>query len=319
MFVSGADDQLSLRFELLDVIPLVAPELLALDHDEFSRLASDAQLHPVRDEFYVPVLFTDGIVAGGDTPKAGVSTLPNGSCGGMQEGRGPEIGLLAVAKARYATTFVHELGHFLGLCHTHDQQEAAPFIAFTDAQSGALATCRETCRGQGDGLCDTPFDPGPELCSYDVSCRAACRVPGEPDTRNLMGYYAACRTTFSDEQLQLMQHTLALRRGWQRCFGAACSCRLGGEECPVGMSCRGGRSVAGVSSAHCALDGPRAPGADCGSSADCSLGALCLVEQGSGAQRCVRPCLTSSASCRCTPVADDLSVCAEDIRSSGTR
>jgi hypothetical protein len=310
---AGRDDQPGLQFVLEDVVELVAPELLELDPDEFGRLASDAQLHPASEAFYVPALFTDSLVAGGETPKAGISTLPNGSCGGMQEGRGPELGLLAVAKARYATTFVHELGHFLGLCHTHDQQEAAPFVAYADPRDGRLVSCRPSCRGQGDGLCDTPFDPGPELCSYDATCRADCRVAGAPDPANLMGYYAACRSHFSDEQLQLMQHTVALRRGWQRCLGGACSCRLGGSECPAGMSCRGGQQASEASTPRCALDGPRAPGADCDSSADCGQGAQCLIEQGTSAPRCVRPCLASSGSCLCTRVADDLSVCAQDL------
>jgi hypothetical protein len=226
------------------------------------------------------------------------------------------VGLLVVAKARYTTTVAHELGHFLGLCHTHERQEAEPFVAYPNPQTGKLQTCDQLCLGQGDGVCDTPFDPGPELCSYGPDCRTSCGVDAAPDPKNLMGYYASCRSAFTPEQMRLMQHTLALRRGWQRCLAAACTCQLGGGECPTGMSCRLG-SLRGESVTRCALDGPRAPGSDCRDSADCGQGGLCLIEQGSGAQRCARPCLASAAGCACTKVADDLSVCIQDVHKAG--
>jgi hypothetical protein len=312
----GEDETVGLSFVLEDVVQLAAPSLLELDQEEFIRLASDTEVHPPRSSFAIPILFTDSIVAGGDTPKPGISTLPNGTCGGMQEGKGPDVGLLAVAKARYPTTLAHELGHFLGLCHTHDRQEAEPFVAYPDAQTGKLRTCNQLCLGEGDGICDTPFDPGPPECSYDVACRTACRVDAAPDPTNLMGYYAVCRSAFSAEQMRLMQHTLALRRGWQRCLGSACSCRLGSSDCPQGMSCRTG-VLSGETVTRCALDGPRPPGADCRTTTDCGQGSVCLIEQGSGAQRCVRPCLESAAGCSCSKVANDLSVCVQDLRKAG--
>lgn len=311
---AGAGEGAGLTFALEDVVTLDESRLLELDGDEFQRLIGDPRVHPARESFYVPVVFTDSIVAGGDTPKPGISTLPNSTCGGVQEGKGPEVGLLAVAKARYATTLAHELGHFLGLCHTHEQQERAPFAAYIEAQTGVLRSCEPGCRGQGDGICDTPFDPGPELCSYDASCRTDCRVDAVPDPSNLMGYYAACRGLFSDEQLALMQHTLALRRGWHRCLGAQCSCRLGDASCPLGMSCR---SIVGPTvepAARCALDGPRAPGADCEDSTDCGRGGVCLIEQATKKQRCVRPCLASSEDCQCVGAGDGLSVCLQDLK-----
>jgi hypothetical protein len=312
----GEEEGAGLSFVLADVVPLAAPSLLELDQDELSRLASGPEVHPQRDAFYIPIVFTDSIVAGGETPKPGISTLPNGTCGGMQEGKGPDVGLLAVAKARYATTVAHEIGHFLGLCHTHDRQEAEPFVAYPNAQTGKLQICEQLCLGQGDGVCDTPYDPGPELCSYGPDCHASCRVDAAPDAKNLMGYYASCRSAFSPEQMRLMQHTLALRRGWQRCLDTACPCRLGGSECPAAMSCRLGHA-GGESVTRCALDGPRAPGADCRDTSDCGQGSLCLIEQGTGAQRCARPCLESGDGCTCTKVADDLSVCVQDLRKSG--
>ncbi|MDB4976218.1 MAG: hypothetical protein JWN48_4559 [Myxococcaceae bacterium] len=296
---------------LKEVRTLYDPSLSTLEDAEIQALASDPRIHPESDSFYVPMVFTDEVMSG-DTPKPGLSTLPNGTCGGMQEGHGPEVGLVAIAKARYPTTVAHELGHFFGLCHTHDQQEAAPFSAYADSH-GRLQGCYATCRGEGDGICDTPFDPGPEQCKSDPVCQAVCGVQALPDTRNLMSYYAACRERFSDQQMALMQHTLALRRGWSRCLGNTCACQLGGNECPTDMSCRPVLLSSGESSYRCGFDGPRGPGADCQSAADCGQGTVCTTEQTSRVQHCVRPCTTSAADCTCSAASGALSLCIEDF------
>jgi len=313
VFADEGDGKLSFVLEQVTFLPDAA--LLSIDDTEFDQLVRDARLHPQRDELYVPIVFSDELLAGGATPKPGISTLPNATCGSMQHGHGPEVGLVAVAKARYPTTVAHELGHFLGLCHTHDSQEVEPFLAYRDPATNALASCRATCRGQGDGVCDTPYDPGPELCTYDESeCRSACLAPASPDLRNLMSYYARCRNSFSAEQRALMQHTVALRRGFQRCQAASCPCQLGADSCPAGMSCRPGSLESGQRVSRCALDGPRAPGADCEFASDCGRGSLCLLDERSQSRRCARACLESASDCQCTAVADDLSICLQDLR-----
>ena len=300
-------------FVLDSVVPLAAPTLLELDQRELEQLADDPLVHPRRDTFYVPIVFTDR-VSTGETPKSGVATLPNGTCGGIQEGHGPDVGLVAVAKARYPTTVTHELGHFLGLCHTHDRQQSTAVVAFADPRTGSLERCGPSCRGEGDGICDTPSDPGPELCDHDESCRAACRIHAAPDPKNLMSYYAACRDRFTPDQLRLVQHTLALRRGWHRCAHGACACQLGEPTCPVGMTCRPFVLQTGEQVARCGLDGPRAPGADCAANEDCGLGALCLSERTRGVRRCVRACREPLPDCTCTGAGDALSVCIEDLQ-----
>ncbi|MDB4974779.1 MAG: cell surface protein [Myxococcaceae bacterium] len=301
-----------LSLVLKEVNYLSDASLLTLDDAEVQALATDPRIHPSSDSFYVPVVFTDEVISG-DTPKPGLSTLPNGTCGGMQEGKSPEVGMLAVAKARYPTTVTHELGHFFGLCHTHDQQEATPFSAYANSQTGRLQGCYATCRGEGDGICDTPFDPGPEQCSYDPICRASCQVRATPDTLNLMSYYATCRVHFSDQQMGLMQHTVALRRGWNRCLGGRCECQIGGSECPTEMSCRPVILSSGEAGNRCGFDGPRGAGADCQSPADCGQGTVCMTQQAINAQRCVRPCTSSSADCSCTGGSDTVHVCIEDF------
>jgi hypothetical protein len=300
-------------FVLDQVIYLPDPQLLELDEDEFMRLATEPRVHPPREAFYVPVVFTDRLISG-ETPKAGLSTLPNATCGGLQEGYGPDVGIIAVAKERYPTTVTHELGHFLGLCHTHDQHETAPIVAAADPQTGKLNRCGPSCRGEGDGICDTPPDPGPERCRYDPGCRTSCGIgSAEPDATNLMSYYTGCRDRFTEEQVRVVQHTLALRRGWHRCVGERCACHLGDPDCPAGMSCRPTRA-SGDEAMRCTLDGPHPAGADCDHHAECGHGSLCLIEQASRIQRCVRPCRTSSPDCDCQEAGPDLYICAEDLK-----
>ena len=301
-----------LTFALAGVEVLAEPALLELDEDELARLATStrlAQQVAVQPGFVLPVLFTDTLSGGGGTPKVGVSTLPNGTCGGMQESVGPELGLVAVAKARSRTTLAHEIGHFLGLCHTHDQPQGAPVAAVADAR-GAIESCAGPCRDEGDGLCDTPYDPGPSECPYDLTCSAHCTGGDEPDATNLMSYYTECRSRFSDDQVRLMQHSLALRRGWQPCTQERCPCTLGGADCPVGMSCR----LRDGGEARCTLDGPLPAAAACDSGLACGRNAMCLRSGASAGARCVRACTASTPDCRCVAAQDGLSVCVDDFQ-----
>ncbi len=307
-----------LSFVLEELLFLADDRLLDLDGKEFQSLVFDTRVHPVRDHFYLPLVFTDTVSLGGETPKNGVSTLPNGTCGGLQESSGPDVGIVAVAKGRALTTVSHEIGHFFGLCHTHDVRSSAPRVVLDQTARGAAReACGPSCRDEGDGLCDTPFDPGPQECLYDATCGTRCLHDDEPDPRNLMGYYTACRQGFSDQQMRLMQHSLALRRGWQPCLNAGCTCELGRDACPVGMSCRPLSLDEPGNSTRCDLDGPYGPGSDCSDTRQCGQGTLCIAEQTSGVKRCVRPCEVSVPGCQCTPIGADLeralSVCIDDL------
>jgi hypothetical protein len=303
-----------ISFVLKELVRVDDARLLELDDREMQELVRDARvqrIHTAREQLEVPVLFTDRLVGGGGTPKVGASTLPNGTCGGLQESVGPELGLIALAKARSPTTLAHELGHFLGLCHTHDLQVGAPRVAQQSDGEARVEACTANCSDEGDGLCDTPFDPGPERCMYDQTCSTRCADGDEPDPTNLMSYYTDCRVRFSDEQVRLMQHSLALRRGWHACEQEKCECTLDSPSCPAGMSCRP-RGL-GESGARCMLDGPRRPGAQCNDGLECGQGALCLRAQASGSARCVRACTTSRPGCQCMSADESLSVCVDDF------
>lgn len=306
--LAGDDEHPGLSLELADVFELSEPSWLNLDEDTFQKLVDDPRLHPKRDRFYLPVLFTDRLEAEGGVPRVGASTLPNGTCGGMRRGHGPKVGLIAIAKGRASTTFSHELGHFLGLCHTHERGDGTRRAALEGA---ALSLCEPSCTYEGDGVCDTPLDPGPGACAYDATCSVRCDRGEQPDVHNLMSYYTACRNAFTPDQWRIVQHTLALRRGVHPCLTAACDCDLGAMGCPAGMGCRPARGAADHA-ATCQLAGARPPGAPCESHRDCDAQSLCLTSDASAA-RCVRGCRGTTPGCECIATALGFSVCREDI------
>jgi hypothetical protein len=257
------------------------------------------------DGFYVPVLFVARLT--GQPPKAGRSTLPNGRCGGVRvsDAASPTEGLIVLAEARHPDTLAHEMGHYLGLCHTFEQ------LAPVAPRNPVVAECKRT----GDAICDTPPDPGPEQCATGPGCVMDCgNAPEVGDPSNIMSYYMGCRRLLTAEQLAEANRNLALRRGWFPCLDPkACPCDPGAhEQCPAEMSCQPDDALAG--SFTCNLDGPSLPGVPCLDSNQCGAGSFCL-EQSSGeghAAHCVRPCREGDA-CTCDDVGLPFRVCAEDL------
>jgi hypothetical protein len=254
--------------------------------------------------FAIPVLFVEKLDM--EPPKSGISTLPNNRCGGVrvEDAPAPAYGLIVLADSRMPETLAHELGHYLGLCHTHEQVE---HYAATDGDA-------PFCELTGDGICDTPLDPGRERCLVDGSCGVLCpHDDALPEAANAMSYYLGCRRALSAEQLHEAERNLALRRGWSACLEPdACACQPGAAgTCPAEMSCH----PAGESHYTCGMDGPALPGAPCQGSSQCSAGALCLQLAGSAGERgrCVRPCQPGAAQCDCAELGPPFSVCREDL------
>lgn len=310
-------DDYGIELRLADVVRWARSEWLELDDDDLQPLVRSTTALRPQDELYVPIVLTDRVLVDG-IPRPGLSTVPNGSCGGQRRvaGRQPVLGLVALAKRRWDSTGAHELGHFFGLCHTHADhpQLVLPLDPGPSDRAEDDRTCVEPCTVDGDGICDTPIDPGPAGCTLDAECNARCSDGSEPDPGNLMGYYPECRAGFSEQQMLLMRRMIALRRGWHRCrLGDGCPCEIGAGDCPEGMGCRRFTGDEGPYR-QCALEGPVVPGGVCTGSINCAANSQCIGRP-DGEPRCVRPCTDETSGCRCAEVGGVTHpICIDDLR-----
>lgn len=101
------------------------------------------------------------------------------------------------------STVAHEVGHFLGLLHTH---ETARGIELADGSN---------CQFRGDEICDTPADPRLGTRNVDADCNYTGNERDinndlyNPDPSNIMSYSRkACRTNFTEEQAVRMNYYL---------------------------------------------------------------------------------------------------------------
>ncbi|HET8935745.1 MAG TPA: hypothetical protein VFN67_19995, partial [Polyangiales bacterium] len=149
-------------------------------------------------DFYIPILYTEELKM--RPPKSGISTLPNARCGGVRlsDQPSPISGLIVLGQSRQPETLAHEMGHYLGLCHTHEQ--LGRFVIAGEP----LAECQLS----GDSICDTPSDPGPPGCYQAEPCMLMCRDASRPDPFNIMSYYLGCRRALSPEQLSVAARNL---------------------------------------------------------------------------------------------------------------
>jgi hypothetical protein len=116
--------------------------------------------------------------------------------------------------ARNGNTIVHEMGHYLGLDHTH-----GPGLG-----SSLELVNGSNCMVAGDGFCDTPADPGLNYftvssgCVYGGTVLDANGQVYQPATDNFMSYARlSCRRRFSPEQLKHMAYSATYERNHLSC------------------------------------------------------------------------------------------------------
>jgi Secretion system C-terminal sorting domain/Pregnancy-associated plasma protein-A len=109
---------------------------------------------------------------------------------------------LSTACMNSGITLAHEMGHYLGLIHTHGSN-ALP----KELVNGS------NCPDAGDLLCDTPADPKltgnvDKECNYTGNETDEEGNPFNPDTKNVMSYSPSyCRSYFTEKQNDKMVFT----------------------------------------------------------------------------------------------------------------
>lgn len=98
------------------------------------------------------------------------------------------------------TTLSHEMGHFFGLYHTHEEKFGIELVNGSN------------CISAGDLICDTPADPGLQFASVNANCEYIglvldpAKMMYNPPVNNLMSYSRKmCRSSFTLEQSDKMR------------------------------------------------------------------------------------------------------------------
>ncbi|KJD32775.1 hypothetical protein PW52_14945 [Tamlana sedimentorum] len=104
--------------------------------------------------------------------------------------------------ATNTTSLAHEIGHIFSLVHTHGWSDNGTTTELVDGSN---------CDTDGDGICDTPADPGLTNQNVDTNCNyigGLTDANGDtyaPDTANIMSYASkSCRSQFSNAQFARM-------------------------------------------------------------------------------------------------------------------
>jgi hypothetical protein len=134
-----------------------------------------------------------------------------------------------------ATTFTHEIGHFLGLNHTHNFYKTICLkepVTRDWEWTPCLLFYSRRCAVTGDFLCDTDADPN--MSEYGKYNTSSCTWDAEgkqdnrgdvyhPDPLNIMAYNNHdCRTNFSNSQVHIMHNKATKKQykpGWQKTEG----------------------------------------------------------------------------------------------------
>jgi MAM domain, meprin/A5/mu/SprB repeat/Secretion system C-terminal sorting domain/Pregnancy-associated plasma protein-A len=132
----------------------------------------------------------------------------NGSTLGGYSYLPPSVDRIVLSKAGGtlfdSKVFIHEMGHYMGLYHTHGKTNTGTTDELVNGGN---------CLTAGDDVCDTPADPNlyttsTSNCVYTGTAVDLNNQPYTPDTHNHMSYaYKGCRNEFSVGQMNRMAYT----------------------------------------------------------------------------------------------------------------
>ncbi len=274
-----------LRLSLREIRRISRPGWLDATGATLRDAQNDPEIAGVGQPFYVPVVYTRRLKVG-QKRVAGIGALPDNSCADVRfPGAGDGSGAVLLVPDRSETTFAHELGHFFGLCHTH-MDALRPQLSESVVRTGSddePLVC-PICARSGDGICDTPRDPGANGgCVLDeTSCSVSCPSGDTPEAANLMSYYQPCRRWFSAEQTLYLRRNLWRRLRWRECLldSTRCSCTVPAAEAPGRCDSASTRMRCqldpGQSAGLCEPAGSGGQGDRCADSRECDTGLWCL-------------------------------------------
>ena len=176
---------------------IVVSELVYIDNDVYYNIDSDQEAQSMyesnNDQTSMNVYFVN---------------YAEGYCGwAYLPGSSRRYVVMKNSCALNTSTLAHEIGHYLGLSHTH---------AYGDELVDG-----SNCATAGDRICDTPADPNlsgnvTSDCQYIGTERDANGQLYMPDPLNLMSYSRkACRDIFTPGQAAMMDYYYDAIRGGQ--------------------------------------------------------------------------------------------------------
>ncbi|OAV44596.1 zinc-dependent metalloprotease [Lewinella sp. 4G2] len=181
------------------------------DRFDFNRLDDEAF---VRTAYAIPEvinIFVADEVSTGTSDVCGYTYLPPGR----------DLILMDADCFNNGATLSHEIGHYLGLYHTHGKSNCEDLT--DELVDGS------NCDFTGDDICDTPADPnlrGPGCsaseiggnCQYTGTRRDANGAAYQPLTDNIMSYAPSfCRDAFTNGQYDRMDFYLNESRSYLVC------------------------------------------------------------------------------------------------------
>ncbi len=143
-----------------------------------------------------------------NTATSGSSSI----CGHAQFPGGLDFIMQSASCMNNGSTLAHEMGHYLGLYHTHT------------SSFGSEAVNGSDCATEGDLICDTPADPNlsgdvdNDGCIYEGTSTDENGDTYIPAVDNLLSYTSkVCRIKFTEEQMTKLLWTLQNERAYLTC------------------------------------------------------------------------------------------------------